>query len=373
MVVNHRLFQLLLHRSFKNPFVTADTVDLMHLYNVVFQRIGRSDFVGRSASKGSHRIREGCRFFCDLLKLSKVRMGKCLENLDQYDTPIFKDMIRTDGFAIDVMISKKASGTPLPDLKLSDIQSSREYYARHFRLWGIDPGIKGIFSATDGRDQFSRFSTKEWRFKYGTTRRQREQLRRLPANVNNIQTNIPSTKTSSSISYMVAARYILTNLNPLVEYYGKVDWSTEWMMAYCTRRKKYNDKDQYTTSGQRLRSRPEQDFSMTMKGNLPGMVNRVKKAWKEAERQGKLVVVNVKEAYTSKVCSKCFVRDMVSKAIDDFRLHPVLPYQGCNTVWYCVINVSRKIHDLALQEINENPRPEMFCRPELPLLSSTTD
>ncbi|KAI8329660.1 hypothetical protein BC941DRAFT_195303 [Chlamydoabsidia padenii] len=150
-------------------------------------------------------------------------------------------MIRTDGFAIDVMITKKASGTLPPDLELLDFQSSREYYARHFRLWGIDPGIKDIFSATDGRDQSFRFSTKERRFKCGTTRRQREQLRCLPANINNIQTNIPSTKTSSSIRYMIAARYILTNLNPLVEYYGNVDWSTERMMVYCALQKLDNE------------------------------------------------------------------------------------------------------------------------------------
>jgi hypothetical protein len=45
-------------------------------------------------------------------------------------------------------------------------------------------------------------------------------------------------------------------------------------------------------------------FGMTMRGTLPGMVSRVKRVFKKAEHDGKMVVTLVNEAYTSKVIKK---------------------------------------------------------------------
>jgi hypothetical protein len=45
-------------------------------------------------------------------------------------------------------------------------------------------------------------------------------------------------------------------------------------------------------------------FGMTMRGTKPGLATHFKKVLKHAELQGKLLVVSVDEAYTSKVMNK---------------------------------------------------------------------
>jgi hypothetical protein len=45
-------------------------------------------------------------------------------------------------------------------------------------------------------------------------------------------------------------------------------------------------------------------FEMTMRGTKPGLATHFKKILKHAELQGKLLVVSVDEAYTSKVMNK---------------------------------------------------------------------
>ncbi|ORZ18509.1 hypothetical protein BCR42DRAFT_449689 [Absidia repens] len=104
---------------------------------------------------------------------------------------------------------------------------------------------------------------------------------------------------------------------------------------------------------------------MTMRGTVPGMVARLRRTLKKAEQKHLLVMVQVNEAYTSKVCSKCYTKNMVNKKIDDgdYRLHSVLVCSDCNTTWNRDVNACNNIHHLAICLSQGADRPSIFCRP----------
>ncbi|SAL99365.1 hypothetical protein, partial, partial [Absidia glauca] len=114
-------------------------------------------------------------------------------------------------------------------------------------------------------------------------------------------------------------------------------------------------------------------FGMTMRGTKPGLATHFKKVLKHAELQGKLLVVSVDEAYTSKVCSRCQVKEMENMKIGaDSRLHSVLTCKGCNTVWNRDVNAANNIFSLAARAIDGLPRPAIFCRPPTTSVAATT-
>jgi hypothetical protein len=145
-------------------------------------------------------------------------------------------MVLTDGFAVNVLFTRPTSSTTLPDLELDDI--ARPHVADHFDLWGVDPGIKDIFMATDGARQYRRFSAAEYRSKTGETRRSSERSQvHQRSNISAIESAIPTTKTSSSSSFIVAARYIFENLTALMDFYGTAMWPQHRLQDYSGRQK----------------------------------------------------------------------------------------------------------------------------------------
>ncbi|SAM00113.1 hypothetical protein [Absidia glauca] len=164
--------------------------------------------------------------------------------------PIFSNMVLTDGFAVNVLFTRPTSSTTLPDLELDDI--ARPHVADHFDLWGVDPGIKDIFMATDGASQYRKFSAAEYRCKTGQTRRKAEcdRLHRQ-ANITTIESAIPTTKTSSSSSFIAAVRYILENLSPLLALYGDVIWAQQRLWNYSGAQKLDHEMAQIFLNGGR--------------------------------------------------------------------------------------------------------------------------
>lgn len=145
--------------------------------------------------------------------------------------PLFNNMVLTDGFTVNILLTRATSSTKLPDLELEDI--AKPHVAQYFDLWGADPGLKDIFVATDGQQQYRKFSAAEYRCKTGQTRRKaaRDRLQRQ-ANITTIESAIPTTKTSSSSSFIAAVRYILENLSPLLALYGDVMWAQHRLWNY---------------------------------------------------------------------------------------------------------------------------------------------
>ncbi|SAL96236.1 hypothetical protein, partial, partial [Absidia glauca] len=358
-----------------------------------------------SALKGIHRIREDGKTFERVFNLGAVRLARGVDNLDQYDDeegaagrkmPIFNNLVSTDGHTVNVSLVRPTAGPPLPDLELEDF--TPELVNNHFRLWGIDPGMTHIFTATDGSSQYLKYSSAEWRAKSGFTRRLTAQRQRMTTQITDIQSRLPTTKTASVSTYATAVTSIMAHLNTLVSFYADVSWSNDRLLNYSGRRrldeevvkifvdggKKYahNTASAPSTSSHASRFHKaaftpspaipllgmgDGSFAMTMRGTKPGMASRVKKVLKRAELEGKLVLVPVNESYTSKICSKCLTNNQENKVLEDgSRLHSVLVCKDCNTVWNRDINACNNIFFLATEEIAKRSRPSVFCHPNHP-------
>lgn len=158
------------------------------------------------------------------------------QNQQQHRRPIFMNHIRTDGHTVDVLLVRQKRHSELPDLSMDDFTSNE--LDQHFQLWGVDPGMKDIFTATDGAGQYRRFSTKEWRSKCGITRRFRfHQEEKRRQGITKIESSIPTTKTTSSTKLMTAVKYLINNLPRLTEFYSMVHWRKHRLHAYSGRQK----------------------------------------------------------------------------------------------------------------------------------------
>ena len=74
-------------------------------------------------------------------------------------------MVRTDGYGLDFLLARTVSQTAdLPDLDLTDFTDDE--LNANFKLGGVDPGQKTIFTASDGHDdnlhQVRKYSTAEY-------------------------------------------------------------------------------------------------------------------------------------------------------------------------------------------------------------------
>ncbi|KAG1439818.1 hypothetical protein G6F56_012160 [Rhizopus delemar] len=77
---------------------------------------------------------------------------------------LFTNCIRTDGYAVDVIFSRRTNMDVLPNLEFEDFTPNE--LENTFRLWGLDPGQKSVFTAVDGhtndQHEIRKFSTAEF-------------------------------------------------------------------------------------------------------------------------------------------------------------------------------------------------------------------
>ncbi|KAG0177292.1 hypothetical protein DFQ29_005030, partial [Apophysomyces sp. BC1021] len=69
---------------------------------------------------------------------------------------------------------------------------------------------------------------------------------------------------------------------------------------------------------------------------------------KQAQRQHLLMVVDVIESWTSKVCSKCGPRGLENVLLDEDDQSSKLRCKTCHTMWQRGCNASWNIHAIAL-------------------------
>lgn len=150
--------------------------------------------------------------------------------------PIFLNQIRSDGYTVDVLLTRQNRKHTLPDLEIEDFEEA--HLDQFFELWALDPGIKDIFQATNGDAQYRRFSTKEWRAKCGITRRLRHQQRDKTNNgITAVECSMPTMKTASTSTFIKAAKYVLTHLRKLTEFYGQNHIPQGRLLNYSGRQK----------------------------------------------------------------------------------------------------------------------------------------
>lgn len=144
----------------------------------------------------------------------------------------FSNVIRTDGFAADVILTKKINTVHdeyfdyLDDIDISllgEVISSDE--VKDMSLCGVDPNRGQVFAASFGEGenshQLRRCSTKEYYTYTGSLRHvKRERKRMNNENMEDIFLNIPTAKTAIASTYLQYVVYILLHLNKILSFNG---------------------------------------------------------------------------------------------------------------------------------------------------------
>ncbi|CEG80227.1 hypothetical protein RMATCC62417_14594 [Rhizopus microsporus] len=139
---------------------------------------------------------------------------------------MFANTVKSDGFSVDFVFNKRTTkDTSLItniDLKLEDfgLEEVKQTYQPMF----LDPGRKSVFTTAIGLDktkhQIRRCSTPEYYHMTGSTKYIKK-LEKLKAakGIKEIETNMPSPKTSQCAAYLVYIEYILTHVGALFAFY----------------------------------------------------------------------------------------------------------------------------------------------------------
>ncbi|GAB5589066.1 hypothetical protein Unana1_03966 [Umbelopsis nana] len=85
---------------------------------------------------------------------------------------------------------------------------------------------------------------------------------------------------------------------------------------------------------------------------------------KEAEEEGRVLVILTDEYNTSQVCSVCGVKGLKKLRTNEDDLYGVLVYPNCGKVWQPDANASRNIHCISTAGVGGRDRPVAFRSPE---------
>ncbi|CEI87983.1 hypothetical protein RMCBS344292_02388 [Rhizopus microsporus] len=145
----------------------------------------------------------------------------------------FANLIRSDGFAADVVlyksisnnedITEQSSDSTFDIQLLSDVLRPGD--VDNFSLCGLDPGRQHAFTTSynegENSHQIKRVSTAEYYNYTGSIRHQRkEQIRMEKEGMKNVLLNIPSTKATSLTQYHMYMTYIMANIQKILDFYG---------------------------------------------------------------------------------------------------------------------------------------------------------
>lgn len=281
---------------------------------------------------------------------------------------MFTNMVRTDGYGIDfILAGPQKQAAALPDLEISDF--SLEEINSRFHLWGVDPGQKNIFTASDGHGeephQVRKYSAAEYYTRAGfkKTNKRIINLKNEDENFLQAERQITTYKTANLQIFILYVHSVLNNLNTLLTFYddrftalrflnyiGRQRADAEMINIFVTGGKKYlkrefkqtgRDQKRGASKRRKKKERPEREekdkgkrkekmkkkrlkpfeqddriplvalgdavFPTSMKGTLPGLSRRLVKLLKQAEYEGLLVTVPVTEYMTSRVSYYNFV------------------------------------------------------------------
>jgi hypothetical protein len=118
-----------------------------------------------------------------------------------YMKPIFTALIRTNGHAVDIILTRQLSTIMLPDLELEDFKDAEVNGL--FEVWELDPRMKDIYTATNRDDIQLRIAQQMWNHPATSTTTANDRI-------TEIESNIPTTKTVSSTTFI--ALYTLAHL-----------------------------------------------------------------------------------------------------------------------------------------------------------------
>lgn len=330
----------------------------------------------------------------------KFRKGNILLELDNpHPRFLFQNLILTDGHTINFIFTRPSDPLrSLPDLDAGDFTPAE--LENIFQLWGLDPGVNQIFTASYGDERSSdtiRLSSiSYYHMAKNTLTNVRIRVWKEQRGILTIKTAIPTGKTANIAVLDDRIRYILQHLETMLDFYD-LNLASLKMQNYMGKRRAEVQMIHMLLHGNNHGKVPliaygDANLKMSMRGTVPSLSVRVKKLLKQAEYKGEVVVVRIDEYNTSQVsrecrenslhnaivvigideynvsqvCSVCGVKSL-SKAVVEIdncteHLYSVLVCSRCRTHWNRDTNASKNMFIIARSIVTTGVRPSAYSR-----------
>ncbi|KAI9257863.1 hypothetical protein EDC94DRAFT_586320 [Helicostylum pulchrum] len=148
----------------------------------------------------------------------KIKSVQALSTLPDRINKIFINEVKTDGYTSHFTFARRRTENPMVKLELQNFK--QDEIDLYFRPRTINPGRNHVFTSFHGDNEIRRMSTTDF-YSYGEVKRR--------AGVSNIESNIPTTKTTSLVKYREHVRYIILYMADLFEFYGFNTSKMRWL------------------------------------------------------------------------------------------------------------------------------------------------
>ena len=282
---------------------------------------------------------------------------------------IFADELLTDGKAVSVVLRRQLDRAPEPAAGLNA--------ADYDTVWGLDPGMRDMFVATNGSLEVARCSSGEFHHdaKYKRSCQRLRVWKAAEPSVKEAEQHMPQKKRASLAAMTTYATHLLLHLDTLLRFYGAKRVQNLKFARYCAAKKKLHQLCLKLTaqSGKRtlvgFGDWSLQTASGVVRGCRPGPSGRLRR-----ELRKYCTVVDVDEYRTSKTCNCCKLRNFKHMVLRRHDAAGVLTSKKVHSVLHCRtngclsmtvnrdVNASRNILELILTILRGVDRPECFCR-----------
>ncbi|GAA5814925.1 hypothetical protein MFLAVUS_008428 [Mucor flavus] len=227
---------------------------------------------------------------------------------------LFANTIKSDGFTVDFLFEKRRA-TARQESK-NDIEN-HDLALKDFKYEEVERMYHPIF--IDSGRKAVRRSTKEYYNLTGSTKYS-SRLQRLKnmKDLTIIETNIPTQKTCSSISYERFIQYIINYKDKLFDFYGKVTAKDRFFYVKNVAKKQQQNRKSGKWKPSMFHEKDKSKVPLIVFGNEMfgkdlvklkglrcGVVGIMWRCLKKREAAVDLVVVTVDEFKTSRICCRC--------------------------------------------------------------------
>jgi hypothetical protein len=300
----------------------------------------------------------------------------------QFETKnrIFTRTIMTDGHVVSILLKKpntfvekivKNDVDEYAGLDKELLPESVYKYGRidltKTRIVGVDPGRRDLFTSIDEKGNVMKCSTKEYYYLAGFNKRRLDRERKLKrSEVQNIQTNLPSSRTSDLNQFKFYMMYVFTYYEDLFGFYEKKFFRRSRFNNYSGKQRTIKKLCDWIIDDPGPEPGPKKEtivafghapFCSSSAGYSAGPIKLLNR---ELGKRCKRIVVN--EAYTSITCSTCLKRfDKAHK-----RFYGLQQCLNCSksTLWNRDVNAARNmITILKYMIINNGDRHPSYNKP----------
>ncbi|GAA5811239.1 hypothetical protein MFLAVUS_004671 [Mucor flavus] len=294
----------------------------------------------------------------------KIKSLEDLQNLPTNKGKMFLNGMYTDGYTCRVLFCcQYKPSLPVENVSLELEDFNVDEVKKHFRPCAVDPGRKDVFVYYHDNNDLRRLSSQECYAMGGTVRRQRkEQDRKRISGIEQIETHIPSPKTTSCLQYVSHLEYMFQHMDALFGFYGFEAARIKWL-KYVASQRSIEEAVNILLNGSKKSHR--EMFQEGDPHKMPlivfgdGLKNK-----SQVKYRGLRTDIN--EFKTSKTCNSCFSNDLENLKCGEGdsarRIHQVLKCKTRNIFWNRDVMASKNMFSIAQSIWTGNDRPTIFQR-----------